>query len=267
MAEERSAAATFTQAAGIVTGLAGVGLSLLTFSSALLKLLVLVVFCSAGMVMFQAARDRQRGLLSTPMIVWLSLSGACVLVLVVILAAQTPPAPAQGGATTNSTATSTPASSTPASSTSTPGSSSEPPATAGATWLDEVEPIRRHPNEPDWSSRPVQVKGQTYKRALVTTETWCGNNQQEYVLGGKYTRFTAKVGLDDHSEQPRPLNFFVIADQKLVKKVSAVGLTAIEEVDVPLTGVTRLGIGVETESGQCHRANEVIGGWIEPQLR
>lgn len=45
MAEERSAAATFTQAAGIVTGLAGVGLSLLTFSSALLKLLVLVVFC------------------------------------------------------------------------------------------------------------------------------------------------------------------------------------------------------------------------------
>lgn len=89
----------------------------------------------------------------------------------------------------------------------------------------------------------MQVKGQTYKRALVTTETWCGNNQQEYVLGGKYSRFTAKVGLDDHSEQPTPLNFFVMADQKLVKKVSSVGLTAIEEADVPLTGVTRLAIG------------------------
>lgn len=87
------------------------------------------------------------------------------------------------------------------------------------------------------------------------------------MLGGQYARFNALVGMADDSPETTPLNFYVLADDKVVKRIDEVGIAAPQEVDLPMTGVSRLAIGIEAPDkfGHCP-GRDRFGVWIDPFL-
>lgn len=157
----------------------------------------------------------------------------------------------------------------PATVTAPTGSTASPSSSADVgpetTWLVDLQPVVK--NSEGWTTKPVQVKGTTYTKALAVRTVWCDSIQLDYVLGGQYARFKALVGMADDSPKTTPLNFYVLADDKVIKKISEVGIAAPQEVDLPLTGVSRLAIGIEKldHGSQCPGA-ERVGVWVDPFL-
>jgi hypothetical protein len=86
-AGNRSAQSALINGVSVFASLVGIVFAVAAFPTGWLKVLGLLTCAVAGALMNQAARDRDRGKLSNAMLVWLSLSGVVVLLLVISFAA------------------------------------------------------------------------------------------------------------------------------------------------------------------------------------
>ena len=152
-------------------------------------------------------------------------------------------------------------------STTSQASTTSAPSVPGTTWLVDLQSVAKDSNK-KWTTKVVQVKSITYSKALISSGSWCSPIELDFVISGKYSRFTAMVGIADDSEETGPLNFFVLADQARVKAITEVGLAAPQAIDIPVAGVTRLTIGIESppRSSTSCPGPEVVGVWIDPAL-
>jgi hypothetical protein len=261
-----TAKSTLSNVIGIVAGLVGALFALVTLDTPALKILGLLTCVTIAAVMLQAAHDREQGRLSNGMLWWLSTAGVITLTLVVFLATNTK------GYATSSGSNQTPSgqidSGARNSDTGAPTSTENPDASHTASPIPG--PKKTSPYLVDsqavgsadgWSTKPVQVKGVVYNKALSSTPCY-STSRLDYVLGVRFSRFQAMVGIADDSPSTTPLDFSVFADEKRVKVVESVGVGAPQTVDIPVAGVSRLSIRIEL-SGYCPRT---VGVWIDPQV-
>lgn len=194
-------------------------------------------------------------------LVGLSLAGVAVLAAGIVLGTQLVPEPTP-------VASSAEAPSAPrATSTTTTTFDPEP----GTTWLSDLDPVSAPPNtESDrgpWTSGRANVRGNMREKAWKVTGAWCGKAQLGFTLNGGFTRLTAQVAIAGDSPDTRPLDFYLIADGTRSVEFQHVG-KAPQPVDVALTGVQVLAIGVEPPDGDATRCPgpERIAVWVEARL-
>jgi NPCBM/NEW2 domain len=280
-----TAMTTLTRGAGVVGGLIGAFFALVALATPVLKIAGLVACVCVGWAMLQVAHERDRGRLANSLLIWLSASGASTLLLIILLAGQSsglsapdhardnpaaasssvtpPPSTSSGSAETTTTITASPTVSSRAATSSVAPSSAAGPA---VTWLTDLQP--RVGSVEHWMTKPVQVKGVTYNRAVSAAGSWCFGSDAVYELSGQYRRFKAMVSLADNSPGTRPLNFYVLADGITVAKITDVGVASPQPVELSVAGVDLLSIRMEpspNDYSSCPGPDR-IGVWIDPSL-
>ncbi len=269
----RKAEKTLIGVGGFLAGVVGVVFAVAPLTMTLpIRLTGAIASAAAAGLMIQAARDRDRGMLSNGMLALLLSTGSLVSVLVVLLSHQaslpaeppstsTPspsPVATDGGSSSPATGRPVPpdtdASSTP------PGDS---PSAPGKVWLADLTPVANG-SEDVWTTKAVQVKGTTYERAL-STNLLCRHREIHFALGRQYSSFEARVGIADDSPATEPLTFYILADGKRTKTIANVQLAAPKNVNIPVDGVSRLALGVQTPDEYCLRKYETAV-WMDPKL-
>ncbi len=110
------------------------------------------------------------------------------------------------------------------------------------------------------AAAPLSVAGEHYDHGLSAF----ANSETDYDLHGLYDAFTARVGLDDSSEQSATAEFIVLADdQELWRSGALKRGDAPTEVKVNIKGVRKLTLKSNGASGNGRRAQV---DWIEPTL-
>jgi NPCBM/NEW2 domain len=145
-------------------------------------------------------------------------------------------------------------------------SSSSP---SGVAWLADMTPVAsedRYSFGDDWISEPMQVKGTTYDRPLSVQEFWCDWTEVDYAVGGRYGRFTAKVGIADNSPETDSLNFYVLAEERQIKQIQGVDVGEVRSVDLSIEGVSRLSIGIDADTDDVTDCTKTVGVWIDPRV-
>ncbi|MEU6152626.1 NPCBM/NEW2 domain-containing protein [Actinosynnema sp. NPDC047251] len=224
----------------------------------MLKIIGAAVCLLIGVTVLTTTRARDRP--PPRVLLSLTLAGGAALALVVVLAS--------GHAPTEQ-ATSQAAPGTPTTAADTIGSAKSIPNTApGAISLVDVGPVRNDPAENLWTTGPVRLKGVPHDQAIAATGAWCGSNQIEYPLDGRFDRFTAFVGISDESAETKPLDFFALTDGNRVVDLAAVSNKAPQLVEIAVTGVARLVIGVKPPAGDPSNCPgpERVGVWADPLL-
>ncbi len=243
---------------GVATSLTGTLVAILTFPTVLLKIVGAVVCLTIGATTLAATRDRNRRTPGT--LAWLLGAGAATLALVIVQGLHSTPAPAA----------SAPAQAGPAATTTgTVGTAlSAASAPSNAISLADLTPIKNGLAQNLWTTDPVRLNGIPHDRAVAATGAWCGSTQIEYALDGKFTRFTATVGIADQSAETKPLDFYVLTDGIPAAELRAVGGKSPKPVDVPVTGAARLVIGVKPPAGDPSTCPgpERVGAWAGPLL-
>jgi len=125
----------------------------------------------------------------------------------------------------------------------------EPPRPKGSTFLSEQTPIYAAnglgPVERDMNNgataagdgMPIKIRGQTFDKGLGTAAPAA----VIYRLGGKCSRFTAQVGVDDATAGQGSARFQVLADGEMLFDSGNVNSTSpAAAIDVDLTGKRRL---------------------------
>jgi hypothetical protein len=108
--------------------------------------------------------------------------------------------------------------------------------------------------------RPITIAGRTYAKGLGTNSI---SDVQVY-LGGKCTRFTADVGVDDEQNGAGTVTFQVLADgRSLVTTPVLLGHQAATAIDVDVTGAQALELVVG--DGGDGNGND-HGDWAVPTL-
>ena len=251
---------------GLVLAVVGAVPVIVDLKSAVAKFVGVLIAVVLAALLLRGLRLWSRKQLDPFLAVLIVLFTLCTLIPLAILSSKDGKVVPPSGTGGNLLTTKSPALATaPTGSTTSPSSSARvDPETA---WLVDQQPVVE--NSKGWTTKPVQVKGATYTKALAVRSVWCDSIQLDYALGGQYARFKALVGMADDSPEITPLNFYVLADGKVVKKISEVGIAAPQEVDLPMTGVSRLAIGIEKldreYSPTCPGA-ERVGVWIDPSL-
>lgn len=200
-------------------------------------------------------------------VVWLSAAGVAVLVVGIVIGSQWDgePSPPLADRVTTSGLANLPV---------VEPSSEETVATArpGTTWLADLPPVDSTSIddtyvESPWTVASARVRKTTYTRSISATGAWCSRAQVTFAVDGKYERLTAQVAIADDSLETKELDFYVLADDQRVGDIANVGPTP-QPVDIPLTGVRLLTIGVEptsTDLSDCP-GPERVGVWADPSL-
>jgi hypothetical protein len=125
----------------------------------------------------------------------------------------------------------------------------EPPRPKGSAYLSAYNPIYAAnalgPVERDTNNgataagdgTPIKIRGQTFDKGLGTAAP----SAVIYRLGGKCSKFTATVGVDDSTNGMGTVRFQVLADgQMLFDSMNLTGTSPAMAVDVDLAGKRRL---------------------------
>ncbi|MEU4805951.1 NPCBM/NEW2 domain-containing protein [Actinosynnema sp. NPDC023587] len=244
---------------GAATSLTGTLVAVLTFPTLLLKIIGAIVCGLIGVTILTTSRARDRpaprGLLS------LTSASVAALALVITFgrqAAPVEPVPPQAAPNLSTTTAVDPVGSTKSAS----------PVSRGAVSLTTLGPVENDPAENLWTPGPVRFRGVPHDHAISATGAWCGSNQIEYPLDGRFARFTAFVGVVDESAETKPLDFYALTDGNRVVDLAAVSDKAPQLVDIPVTGVKRLVIGVKPPAGDPSNCPgpERVGAWADPLL-
>ncbi|MEV0679709.1 NPCBM/NEW2 domain-containing protein [Actinosynnema sp. NPDC050436] len=252
------AAVTAARWSGAATSLTGTLIAVITFPTVSLKVVGAVVCLLIGATILTTARVRDRP--APRVLLSLSLVSVAALALVIVLGSQDAPAePTSPRAAPGSSATTAGTIGT---------AQATPPPPPGAVSLVDLGPVRGDPARNLWTSGPTRLAGVPHDKAVAATGAWCGSNQVEYALDGRFARFQALVGIADESAETKPLHFFALADGNRVVDFPVVQSRTPRAVDVPVAGVTRLVIGVQPPAGDPSNCPgpERVGVWADPLL-
>jgi hypothetical protein len=141
-----------------------------------------------------------------------------------------------------------------------------PRAKAEDAWLDDLNPTL---HEQDYGGlerrrsvdqKPLAIDGKQFARGLGTH----ANSQVQFLLGNRYQRFEALVGVDDEKEGAGSVVFQVVVDgRKLFDSGVMRGKQPAKKVSVPLDGAEEL-LLIVTDAGDginCDHAD-----WAEARL-
>jgi alpha-galactosidase len=145
---------------------------------------------------------------------------------------------------------------------------------AGTNYLSDRQPIYAYtgfgtlvPNK-SIGGNTITLDGVAYPKGIGTH----ARSGIEYDLGGVCTRFQAKVGIDDESSSNGSVNFEVFADGALIYTSGVMtGSTTAKSVDLDMTGVRRLTLGVDdADDGNSNDhsdwANAIVIATNAPQV-
>ncbi|MEJ2854002.1 MULTISPECIES: NPCBM/NEW2 domain-containing protein [unclassified Saccharothrix] len=142
----------------------------------------------------------------------------------------------------------------------------------GTTWLSDREPTAGTTPDTEndrgpWTSGRANVRGNMREKAWRVSGAWCGKAQLAFTLDRQFTRLTAQVAIAGDSPDTRPLDFYVMTDGTRSVEFQHVG-KAPQPVDIALTGVQSLAIGVEPPDGDATRCPgpERVAVWVEARL-
>jgi hypothetical protein len=224
-------------AAGIVTGTVGVVAFSATLNG-LERIAGLLCGVAAGALAWRAARDRERGQLSTPMIWHLALAACAVVVLIVVLDSR--------GTGSQTTAMS------PGQVTSTPAQrgSGAPGGASGEVrgLLGDLESVERHG---EWSRGAPSMRGTIYVDGLVAcaNHRCCQDAQPSIVfnLDGRYDTFRATVGIDDDAPVSRA-TFSVQLDDGSRRDSPSLVNGGTYQFEIPVKSARRLRLIVSVDT-------------------
>ena len=135
-------------------------------------------------------------------------------------------------------------------------------------WLDDLEiqayseGIRPVQAKTNYTHDPMRIKGTTYARGVGVQSV----SVLSFFLDGNATRFTALVGVDDTANKSDPVNFYVIADKKVLFDSGKMRVgDAPKTVGVDLTGIKQLGLLVTDKVGGI-KNNRTYSNWANAQL-
>lgn len=135
-------------------------------------------------------------------------------------------------------------------------------------WLDDLEiqayseGIRPVQAKTNYTHDTMRMKGTTYARGVGVQSV----SVLSFCLDGNATRFTALAGVDDTANKSDPVNFYVIADKKVLFDSGKMRVgDAPKPVDVDLTGIKQLGLLVTDKVGGI-RNNRTYSNWANAQL-
>ena len=141
-------------------------------------------------------------------------------------------------------------------------------AETGAVWLDDLEiqafseGIRPVQAKASYTHGTMRMNGTDYARGVGVQSV----SVLSFWLDGKATRFTALAGVDDAANRSVPVNFYVIADRKILFDSGKMRVgDSPKPVDVDLTGVKLLGLLVTDRVGGI-RNNRTYSNWVNAQL-
>ncbi len=233
---------------GLVSGVIGIMTSVVAFPTTLSKALAALACGAFCGLLWQAARDHERHMLSKGMIGWLSGTGLLVLLLVVVLVDQTtPPAGGNGqseartgGAQSAGPAASSPGPSSAASARSaTPG----PVEIAGSVFLDELSPVSTTDR---WSFGPRRMLDRDHPRSLTAPACGFPEDQLSFNISRKYGRFQAEIGLADDAHTGSSAEFTLTADDREIYHSPRLKPGEVKSVDVSVKNVFRLSLWVSS---------------------
>ncbi|GAA1661633.1 NPCBM/NEW2 domain-containing protein [Catellatospora bangladeshensis] len=254
---------------GLVSGVIGIMTAVVAFPTTLSKALAAIACGAFCGLLWQAARDHERRMLSKGMIGWLSATGLLLLLLIVVLVDGTVPPPGAGAQPEARTAggqTAGPVTAGPGSSIAAPAQSAAPPASsgpalpAGSVFLHDLPSLS--PTE-RWSFGPRQLLGRDYPRSL--TAPGCGFKEDllAYNLLRRYERFQADIGLADDAQIGSSAEFMLIADDREIYRSPRLKPGEVKPVDVPVKNVFRLSLFV---SATCDAEAKAKATWGDARL-
>lgn len=138
--------------------------------------------------------------------------------------------------------------------------------TTSLVWLDDLTIKSFSEGIPSVSAKtnaeggPIRIGGVTFKRGVGVNST----SVLSFFLDGNATQFTASVGVDDAGNKDLPHTFYVLGDRKILFNSGPMRLgEAPKSVDVPLTGIKRLGLLVTVGDGG---RTKVYTDWADAKL-
>lgn len=252
---------------GISSGLLGSLFALVALTTPLLKIAGVLACIIVAMVLWQAARDRAHGQLSTALMWQLVTAGVFVLVLVVLLGSQTAPkagSPGGGGTLAGQPATgaadgdgsvSTAAPLPDRTGTASPDGGTKP-AQPGPVWLSDLSPVDAGDG---WEPGAAVADTRRFEHSVVVGTCFDSEDHASYQLGRQYGRFVASVGLAEDAPTDARVKLTVLADDRQVAS-RTVGVGAVVPLDVPVAGAYRLVMKVETVGlSQCDERDLILG--------
>ena len=134
------------------------------------------------------------------------------------------------------------------------------PPSLGTNYLSDLQPVYAYTGWPSWLSvsNDTSIGGNTITLDGVTYTKGIGTHAiggQEYNLGGICSRFQSDIGVDDEVGSNGSVVFQVFADgRKIYDSGIMTGASATQSIDLDVTGVRRLTIGV-TDTGNDNSSN------------
>jgi cell division protein FtsB len=148
-------------------------------------------------------------------------------------------------------------------------SPSVPPRSLQGVFLNELEPVAGYVN-----TEAASLGGVDYRNVVSLELRTCGNatDDAEFSTGDDYSRFTAKVGLNDAVDDPDGRWLFTVktidAGGERVALEQEIPYGQVVDLDISMEGVLRLIIMVqEIESNYTAcLANHFVATWADPRL-
>lgn len=137
-----------------------------------------------------------------------------------------------------------------------------------AVWLDELpvftysEGIRPVKAAKNYAGDVLQVQGKEFSRGIGAQSI----SIIDLYLDGKATHFSAKAAVDDNGNKDIPLNFYVLADRKIVFQKLNMHLGDMPvPFDVNLKGVKKLGLLITDAVGGI-RNKKTYADWLDAKI-
>jgi hypothetical protein len=241
-APRRSLQSRTADAAGVVTGTVGI-IAFAATLNGLERIAGLLCGVTAGALVWRAARDRERGQLSTPMMWHLLLTACTVLALIVVL-------DSRGGESQTAARPpgQVPSAPVPRSSGSTGGASGGVTSGGVSGLLADLESVERRG---EWSPGAPSMHGTRYLNSLVACahHRCCVESRPSIIfnLDGRYDTLRVTVGIDDEAPVSRATFSVQLDDEPLRDSPSLVN-GSTHQFEVPVRNVRRLHLIVSVES-------------------
>jgi hypothetical protein len=120
----------------------------------------------------------------------------------------------------------------------------------------------------NWEIGTSLLDTATYKDSLRATMcTWANPaTSQEYLLGRRYSRFRALVGIADDSKVGADMRFVVTGDGNTIFS-QTVGIGKPKTIDIPIENVLRLMLTVEASPDASFCYNDATAVWAEASVQ
>jgi alpha-galactosidase len=135
-------------------------------------------------------------------------------------------------------------------------------------WLDDLpiqtysEGLRPVAAKTNYTKDTLRIGGIKFSRGLGAQSPCI----LAFYLNKQAKRFTALVGADDQANKDIPLSFYVLGDKKILFEYQSMKVgDAPVNVDVDLTGITRLGLLITDKVGGSNN-KRTNGNWANAQL-